>query len=105
MELMCHATPAIATSVEYVMRYVVNRCCAVGFLAYDRGMDKKQAIALAGSASKLAAILEISPQAVSKWPDGHIPALQRYRLKEKKPRWFRAPKPVDIEAKPAQVAA
>ena len=73
-------------------------------MTYARGMDKHRAIALAGSARKLAAILEISPQAVSKWPDGHIPELQRYRLKEKKPRWFRAQKPA-IEAKPAQAEA
>ena len=63
-------------------------------MRYARCMDKHQAIALAGSARKLAAILEISPQAVSKWPDGHIPELQRYRLKEKKPRWFRLPRSV-----------
>lgn len=51
-------------------------------------MEKSQAIALAGGVNKLAAILEISPQAVSKWPEGRIPELQVYRLRERKPRWF-----------------
>lgn len=52
------------------------------------GMEKRQAIEFAGGVGKLAAILGISPQAVSKWPDGRIPELQVYRLRERKPRWF-----------------
>jgi len=50
-------------------------------------MDKHTAITLAGSASKLAQLLGISRQAVSKWES--IPPLQVYRLRELKPRWFR----------------
>jgi predicted transcriptional regulator len=55
-------------------------------------MEKSRAVELAGGVAKLAAILGISPQAVSKWPDERIPELQMYRLREKKRRWFRAEK-------------
>ncbi len=50
-------------------------------------MTKSQAIRFAGSAAKLARVLGISDQAVSKWGED-IPALQAYRLREIKPRWF-----------------
>lgn len=59
-----------------------------------RPMKKQDAIKLAGSQSELAKLLGISRQAVSKWPD-EIPALQFYRLKEMRPRWFRKPKEVE----------
>jgi predicted transcriptional regulator len=51
-------------------------------------MTKTEAVARAGNANKLAALLGISPQAVSKWPET-IPPLRLYQLREKKPRWFR----------------
>lgn len=54
-------------------------------------MDKTEAIRLAGSASELARVLGISPQAVSKWPR-KVPPLQVYRLRELRPRWFRKAK-------------
>ena len=50
-------------------------------------MKKEHAIRFAGNASKLARLLDITPQAVHQWGDD-IPELQRLRLKEKKPRWF-----------------
>ena len=53
------------------------------------GMTKSEAIRRAGSQAELARLLGISPQAVSKWPGDKLPALQRYRLKELRPRWFR----------------
>lgn len=57
-------------------------------MRYDAPMTKSDAIRLAGSASKLADILNISPQAVSKWGDD-IPPLQVYKLKERRPKWFK----------------
>jgi hypothetical protein len=51
-------------------------------------MDKKQAIGFAGSGAELARILGVTRQAVSLWGD-KLPELQVYRLKEKRPRWFR----------------
>lgn len=50
-------------------------------------MTKTQAIAKAGSAARLARLLGISKSAVSQWPET-IPELQRYRLKEMRPKWF-----------------
>lgn len=55
-------------------------------------MKKTDAIALAGSPGKLAEILGITRQAVSAWPGEHVPELQLYRLRERKPRWFRKPR-------------
>lgn len=55
---------------------------------YHLRMKKTEAIKRAGSQSALARLLGISPQAVCKWPD-EVPQLQAYRLKEKKPSWFR----------------
>lgn len=54
-------------------------------------MTKTEAIAKAGSARKLAAVLGISKQAVCQWPES-IPPLRLYQLRERKPRWFRKPK-------------
>lgn len=51
-------------------------------------MDKSKALRLAGGGAALARLLGISPQAVSKWRE--IPPLQVYRLRELRPRWFRA---------------
>ena len=50
-------------------------------------MTKTQAIAKAGSAARLARLLGISKSAVSQWPET-IPELQRYRLREMRPKWF-----------------
>lgn len=63
-------------------------------------MKKTDAIALAGSPGRLAEILGISRQAVSKWPGEHVPELQLYRLRERKPRWFRKPRAVPMPAGP-----
>jgi hypothetical protein len=51
-------------------------------------MKKLDAVTRAGSAVNLARILGISRQAVSKWGE-EIPPLQVYRLRDKKPAWFR----------------
>ena len=53
-------------------------------------MTKDEAISKAGGASKLAALLGVTPQAISKWAD--IPELRMFQLKVLKPRWFRRPK-------------
>ena len=50
-------------------------------------MKKHKAIKLAGSGSKLADILDISRQSVSKWGE-FLPELQTYKLKERRPEWF-----------------
>lgn len=70
-------------------------------------MKKTEAIALAGSPGKLAEILGITRQAVSAWPGEHVPELQLYRLREKKPRWFRKPRavPAPSEGSPELAAA
>lgn len=52
-------------------------------------MDKDTAIKRAGGVRKLAAILDISCQAVYKWPAGPIPGAQLERLKRMKTHWFR----------------
>lgn len=65
-------------------------------------MKKTDAIALAGSPGKLAEILGITRQAVSAWPGEHVPELQLYRLRERKPRWFRKPRAVPAPADGAQ---
>lgn len=54
-------------------------------------MKKDQAIAKAGSKAKLARLLGVTKSAVSQWGD-ELPELQRYRLKEMRPRWFAAKK-------------
>ncbi len=50
-------------------------------------MKTETAIKLAGSKSALGRILGISRQAVCQWGE-QIPELQRYKLKEKRPKWF-----------------
>jgi len=50
-------------------------------------MKVTDAVRFAGSKAALARILGLTPQAVSKWR-AVIPALQVYRLREMKPRWF-----------------
>ena len=59
-------------------------------------MKKLDLIRAAGSGYALAKILGISPQAVNKWPD-EVPALQQYRIKELKPRWWRKGGPLHAE--------
>jgi DNA-binding transcriptional regulator Cro len=51
-------------------------------------MKAKDLIKAAGGARKLASILHLTPQAVYYWGD-LVPELQRYRIKELKPHWFR----------------
>ena len=50
-------------------------------------MKKANAVKLAGSAYKLAQILGLTRQAVSKWKED-LPPLQVYRLKDLRPEWF-----------------
>lgn len=54
---------------------------------YDAHMKKRTAIKKAGSAYRLAKMLGISRQAVSKWP-AEVPALRVYQLQEKFPEVF-----------------
>jgi DNA-binding transcriptional regulator YdaS (Cro superfamily) len=49
-------------------------------------MTKEQAIALAGSQAKLAALLEISDAAISQWET--IPEKRIWQLKVLRPGWF-----------------
>jgi DNA-binding transcriptional regulator YdaS (Cro superfamily) len=49
-------------------------------------MTKEQAIALAGSQAKLAALLEINSAAVSQWET--IPEKRIWQLKVLRPGWF-----------------
>lgn len=51
-------------------------------------MTKAEAVAKAGGVNKLARLLGVSPQAVSKWP-AEIPELRVYQLRVRKPSWFR----------------
>ena len=56
-------------------------------------MDKSEAIRRAGGTSgALGRLLGITGSAVRNWPDGPIPELQRYKLKELRPWWFRKPR-------------
>ena len=50
---------------------------------------KANAIKVAKTGRKLAAVLGVTPQAVSKWP-AVMPELYAYKLKCIKPRWFAA---------------
>ena len=60
----------------------------------NAGMKKTTAIKKAGSAYKLAKMLGISKQAVSKWPE-KIPEQREAQLRESNPKWFRQPaKPI-----------
>jgi len=49
-------------------------------------MTKEQAIALAGSQAKLAALLEINSAAISQWET--IPEKRIWQLKVLRPGWF-----------------
>jgi len=49
-------------------------------------MTKEQAITLAGSQAKLAALLEISDAAISQWET--IPEKRIWQLKVLRPGWF-----------------
>jgi DNA-binding transcriptional regulator YdaS (Cro superfamily) len=49
-------------------------------------MTKEQAITLAGSQAKLAALLEISDAAISQWTE--IPEARIWQLKLLRPGWF-----------------
>jgi predicted transcriptional regulator len=52
-------------------------------------MKKRTAVKKAKSAYKLAQILGITRQAVSKWPsDAEIPVAQEAKLRELYPQWF-----------------
>jgi hypothetical protein len=55
-------------------------------------MTKSEATKLAGSYTRLAAILGITRQAVGQWPKNTIPPLHVYRLRERKPEWFEVEK-------------
>ncbi len=52
------------------------------------GMDKQQAIDLAGSATALAKLLNITPSAITQWED-EVPPHRVWQLKVIKPGWFR----------------
>ena len=67
------------------------------------GMTKSEAIAKAKTARELARILGVTPSAVSQWPDGELPELHNYRLKDRKPHWFRRKRQDRVE-QPAKAA-
>jgi hypothetical protein len=53
-------------------------------------MTKSEAIRRAGGATELGKLLGITSSAVRQWSDDRdIPELQRYKLKELRPWWFR----------------
>ena len=52
-----------------------------------RIMDTHKAKKLAGGARALAQLLGVTTQAVYAWGDT-LPPLQRYRLRELRPKWF-----------------
>lgn len=51
-------------------------------------MKTKDAIQLAGSAAELSRILGITQSAVSQWGE-EVPELSLFRLKARKPKWFK----------------
>lgn len=60
-------------------------------------MKKSTAIKKAGSAYRLAKLLGISKQAVSKWPE-KVPEQREVQLRELQPRWFRQPaNPIPVQ--------
>lgn len=65
-------------------------------------MKTKDAIQLAGSAAELSRILGITQSAISQWGDD-IPELSLFRLKDRKPKWFK--KPVVVVVKTEKAAA
>lgn len=50
-------------------------------------MDTQQAIRLAGGATALAELLDITPSAISQW-DESVPEARVWQLKVLKPEWF-----------------
>ncbi|WP_408297255.1 Cro/CI family transcriptional regulator [Paraburkholderia dipogonis] len=58
-------------------------------------MTKSELIRRAGGVVKLAALLRVTSQAVSKWPDEAVPELRLYQLRDLHPEWFEvdAPRP------------
>ena len=53
-------------------------------------MEKSIAIRLAGSQTKLAAILGINQSAIAQWGED-VPAMRIYQLKVLCPKWFKNP--------------
>jgi len=51
-------------------------------------MEKSTAIRLAGSQTKLAAILGISQAAIAQWGED-VPLMRIYQLKSLRPKWFK----------------
>ena len=51
-------------------------------------MEKSTAIRLAGSQTKLAAILGISQAAIAQWGND-VPLMRIYQLKTLRPKWFK----------------
>ena len=51
-------------------------------------MEKSTAIRLAGSQTKLAAILGINQSAVAQWGND-VPIMRIYQLKTLRPKWFK----------------
>lgn len=51
-------------------------------------MNKTEAIEKAGSAYRLAKMLGVTRQAVSKWPGDHLPPKRLEQLKAIRPEWF-----------------
>ena len=68
-------------------------CMTVTFQLKMLGMNKEQAIKMAGDVKALANLLGITHQAVYAWKT--MPPLQIFRLKELKPRWFRREKAIE----------
>lgn len=60
-------------------------------------MKKSAAVKKAKSAYKLAQILGVTRQAVSKWGDGDVPPAQVEKLRELRPGWFPKIKRVEKE--------
>jgi len=54
-------------------------------------MEKSTAIRLAGSQTKLAAILGISQAAIAQWGND-VPVMRIYQLKTLRPTWFKVQK-------------
>jgi hypothetical protein len=54
-------------------------------------MEKSTAIRLAGSQTKLAAILGINQAAVAQWGND-VPVMRIYQLKTLRPKWFKLEK-------------
>ncbi|WP_083772040.1 Cro/CI family transcriptional regulator [Paraburkholderia phytofirmans] len=54
-------------------------------------MTKSELVDRAGGVRRLAAILRVSSQAVSRWPNDGVPPLRLYQLRERRPEWFEEP--------------